>query len=286
MGHIFISYSHKDKKYVEKLEKKLIDEGFDVWVDHRIDYGSQWPREIEKALDSCDAFIVVVSENAFESEWVQNEVARAIRKMKPLFPVLFSGDIWLSIETTQAVEVRDGSLPHENFYEQLGQVAQRGLVFSTAKWLFVNDWPIYHNTKYKFSIRYPEDGEISSKNSENVTIRFPVIRGTDLQEKYLLIKCSDDTTLPSLEKENRHWTVKKVIIDEMEFLCKVRSDAGMGKYVERVTYSASHENININITLVLIKVSHYPYLPKLITRVDLESEREIIKFIAGSFKGL
>ena len=39
MGHIFISYSHKDKKYVENLEKKLLDEGFDVWIDHRIDYG-------------------------------------------------------------------------------------------------------------------------------------------------------------------------------------------------------------------------------------------------------
>ena len=26
MGHIFISYSHKDKEYVEKLEKKLIKE--------------------------------------------------------------------------------------------------------------------------------------------------------------------------------------------------------------------------------------------------------------------
>ena len=62
MGHIFISYSHNDKDYVEKLEKKLIDEGFDVWVDHRIDYGSQWPKEIQKALDACDAFVVVVSE--------------------------------------------------------------------------------------------------------------------------------------------------------------------------------------------------------------------------------
>ena len=44
MGHIFVSYSHKDTAYVEKLEKKLISEGFDVWVDHRIDYGSRWSK--------------------------------------------------------------------------------------------------------------------------------------------------------------------------------------------------------------------------------------------------
>ena len=37
MGHIFISYSHKDKTYVEKFEEKLITKGFDVWIDHRID---------------------------------------------------------------------------------------------------------------------------------------------------------------------------------------------------------------------------------------------------------
>ena len=70
MSHIFISYSHKDKNYVEKLEQKLIEEGFNVWIDHRIDCGSQWPKVIQNALDACDAFIVVVTENAFESEWV------------------------------------------------------------------------------------------------------------------------------------------------------------------------------------------------------------------------
>ena len=53
MGHIFISYSHKE--YVEKLEQTLVEKGFDVWIDHRIDYGSQWPKEIQIALDSCTA---------------------------------------------------------------------------------------------------------------------------------------------------------------------------------------------------------------------------------------
>ncbi len=51
MGHVFISYSHEDSEYVEKLEKKLIREGFDVWIDHRIDYGTNWPREIREAID-------------------------------------------------------------------------------------------------------------------------------------------------------------------------------------------------------------------------------------------
>ena len=33
MGNIFISYSHKDSKYVNKLEQDLIANGFEVWID-------------------------------------------------------------------------------------------------------------------------------------------------------------------------------------------------------------------------------------------------------------
>jgi hypothetical protein len=125
MGHIFISYSHKDKKFVEKLEQKLLEEGFNVWIDHRIDYGFQWPKEIQKQLDACDAFIVVVSTNSYESKWVQNEVARADRKGKPFFPLLLQGDAWLAIEAFQYVDVTDGSLPPEKFYRRLEKVSPR-----------------------------------------------------------------------------------------------------------------------------------------------------------------
>ena len=72
MGHIFISHSHKDTAYVHKLEKALQDEGFEVWIDDRIDYGKTWPLVIQNHLDECDAFIVVMTENSLLSDWVQN----------------------------------------------------------------------------------------------------------------------------------------------------------------------------------------------------------------------
>lgn len=122
MGHIFISYSHRDKDYVHKLQGALQKDGFEVWIDDRIDYGTEWPKIIQKHLDECDAFIVVVSENAFESKWVQNEVARAGRKKKPIFPLLLQGDPWLSVEATQYVDVTGGSLPDEKFYQRLALV--------------------------------------------------------------------------------------------------------------------------------------------------------------------
>lgn len=125
MGHIFISYSHKDQDYVHRLQQTLQAEGFDAWVDDRIDYGEEWPLEIEARLDTCDAFIVVVSDNAKKSKWVQNEVRRAERIKKPIFPLLLHGEPWLFIETIQWVDVQDKSMPDEKFFRGLSKHARR-----------------------------------------------------------------------------------------------------------------------------------------------------------------
>lgn len=122
MSHIFISYSHRDTEYAHALANHLQSMGFAVWIDDRLDYGSQWPNEIQKQLDSCDAFIVIMSTNAFASEWVQSELQRAKRKRKPVFPVLLEGEgPWLSVESTQFYDVRNGGMPNEEFYTDLKQ---------------------------------------------------------------------------------------------------------------------------------------------------------------------
>ena len=120
MGHIFISYSHKDSEYAHALAESLQSKGFPVWVDARLDYGSQWPHEIQKYLDACDAFIVIMSPRSFASDWVQSELQRAKRKGKPIFPLMLAGDEpWLSVESTQYYDVRNGQLPDDEFYADL-----------------------------------------------------------------------------------------------------------------------------------------------------------------------
>jgi hypothetical protein len=125
--HIFISYSHKDTEYAHKLADVLQDKGFAVWIDERLDYGSQWPHEIQKQLDSCFAFIVIMSPRSFASEWVQSELQRAKRKLKPVLPVLLEGDEpWLSVESTQYYDVRGGKLPDARFFSVLTRLAPAG----------------------------------------------------------------------------------------------------------------------------------------------------------------
>jgi len=126
MGYIFISYSHKDRKYVQRLAESLEQEGFNVWIDDRMDYGLNWPNEIQQRLDDCDALILVMSPQSFTSKWVQNEINRALRKEKPIFPLLLQGDEpWLAVESTQYIDVSDGRLPEGKFYERLALVTPR-----------------------------------------------------------------------------------------------------------------------------------------------------------------
>ena len=126
MSYIFISYSHKDKKYAHRLEKALNRSGFEVWLDDRIDYGTKWPKKIEQKLDGCEALILIMTAHSHGSDWVQNELARAKRKRKNIFPLLLKGDEpWLSVEATQYIDVRGGNLPPTAFYDTLAKVVPR-----------------------------------------------------------------------------------------------------------------------------------------------------------------
>ena len=123
MGHIFISYSHKDTTYAHGLADHLRNMGFDIWMDERLDYGSQWPLEIQKQLDACAAFILIMTPRAFASDWVQSELQRAKRKLKPIFPLLLEGnEPWLSVESTQYYDVRGEKFPDTRFYSAIKRV--------------------------------------------------------------------------------------------------------------------------------------------------------------------
>lgn len=123
MSYIFISYSHKDKSYVQKLVAELEQHEFVVWYTTQIDYGSQWPNILQEKVDNCAALILIMTSHSYEREWVQNELNRAKRKHKHIFPLLLEGEEpWLSVEATQYVDVRDARMPPETFYQRLARV--------------------------------------------------------------------------------------------------------------------------------------------------------------------
>jgi len=119
MSFIFISYSRQDRAYVSLLAQALESHHLPVWFDDHIDYGTAWPQEIQKRLDAAKVFVLVMSPRSRESPWVGNELARAIRLRKTIFPLWLEGDIWFEVERYQAVDVRQKKLPPARFFDAL-----------------------------------------------------------------------------------------------------------------------------------------------------------------------
>src|SRR5919206_406000 len=76
---VFISYSHADKDWLERLKrhlKPLVREGrLDYWDDTHIRPGDDWRQEIRTALDTAQAAVLLISADFFASDFIdENEL--------------------------------------------------------------------------------------------------------------------------------------------------------------------------------------------------------------------
>jgi len=72
---IFISYSHKDEKWLNELIMHLAflkQQGVDIWTDREIMAGKRWREEIEAALTTARVAVLLVSPAFLQSPFIQN----------------------------------------------------------------------------------------------------------------------------------------------------------------------------------------------------------------------
>ena len=86
---VFVSYSRRNKPFVEKLHASLVGEGFQTWVDWEgIPLTADWWAEIETAIEGADGFVFVISPDSLASEVCAKELNAAIEHNKRLIPIL------------------------------------------------------------------------------------------------------------------------------------------------------------------------------------------------------
>jgi hypothetical protein len=89
MGQIFLSYARKDAKVVDRLMSRLEAAGYKVWVDRTgIPGGEQWRRQIVRAIENADAFLIALSPHSVISDNVRKELDLAEGAKKRVLPVI------------------------------------------------------------------------------------------------------------------------------------------------------------------------------------------------------
>ena len=127
MDKIFISYSRKDIDFVRKLADDLETAGYDVWWDITdLQGGDDWVKTIPQAISSSQYFIVVLTPNSVESEWVRKEYTQALSLRKKIIPILFVPcEMPFALNTINFVNFAVGEYP-ENFKKLLSPLGYTG----------------------------------------------------------------------------------------------------------------------------------------------------------------
>jgi formylglycine-generating enzyme required for sulfatase activity len=90
---VFISYSTKDAGFARQLAGQLRAVGLSVWIsDDSIAEGELWAAAIDRGLSESGVFVVALTPNAVQSDWVRQETAYALqmrqRGQMKLLPLL------------------------------------------------------------------------------------------------------------------------------------------------------------------------------------------------------
>jgi class 3 adenylate cyclase/tetratricopeptide (TPR) repeat protein len=89
MSLIFLSHTEKDFPLAEEIARGLEDAGYSTWYYERDTLpGTSYLLQITRAIEACDAMVLIASSNSISSDQVTKEVIYAFEGSRALFPVL------------------------------------------------------------------------------------------------------------------------------------------------------------------------------------------------------
>lgn len=87
---VFISYSRKDKAFVETLAAAFQQHDRDPWIDwDDIRKGEEWWQAIQRGIEAADTFVFVISPDSIASSVCRDEVEHAAKNNKRFLPIVW-----------------------------------------------------------------------------------------------------------------------------------------------------------------------------------------------------
>jgi hypothetical protein len=88
MSHVFVSHSSDNRELASDLAAFLEARGVRIWIAPRdVRPGMDYSEQLQLAIESAVAFVVLVTDMANKSPYVRAETEMAFSNHKPLFPV-------------------------------------------------------------------------------------------------------------------------------------------------------------------------------------------------------
>lgn len=112
---VFISYSHKDERWKNRLIKHLgvlsKQDLLRVWDDRRIQAGQDWYQEIQDSMEEAGVAILLISANSLTSDFIlREEVQRLLERRDkegmPIFPIVVAPCDWEAVPWLRKMQLR------------------------------------------------------------------------------------------------------------------------------------------------------------------------------------
>ena len=166
---IFISYSHSDKAFVEKLAAALVKNNAHVWVDAwELNVGDSILNKVQGAIQEASALLVVLSRSSVQSEWCKKELSAGLmreleEKRVVVLPVLLEDcDIPIFLREKKYADFRssfkDGLNAILDAVARITNASQGRIV----KEKVINDWSSdwgYHDGLFEMHFTFVQAGE-------------------------------------------------------------------------------------------------------------------------------
>lgn len=112
---IFISYSHKDEDWKNRLETHLrvleMQDYLNIWEDRKIEAGDDWYPEIEKALNNANIAVFLITANFLTSKFILGEeVPKLLERREKegirVIPVIVKPCAWARVKWLSKIQAR------------------------------------------------------------------------------------------------------------------------------------------------------------------------------------